>query len=136
MTVLIKNAEIFNDMKQRLKSEITKLFILLVAGFFYYIIFKYVGFALPCVFNKATGLLCPACGISRMFVAVANGDLYSAYGYNKLLFFTLPFLASDFVIEEIRFIKNGKRDFLRISKFFIYSEIIALIIFGTVRNIL
>lgn len=99
-------------------------------------LFKYTGFALPCFFNKLTGRLCPACGISRMIVSALNGDFYAAYGYNKLLFCTLPLIAAVFAAEELRYIKTGQRELSKFSKIFIYAEITLLILFGILRNIL
>ena len=71
-----------------------------------------------------------------MAAAALSGNLYAAYGYNKLLFLTLPIIAADLIFEEIRYIKSGARNLSLISRVFIYSEIAALILFGIIRNIL
>lgn len=123
-------------MKQRLKSETTKFLIILIVGGIYLLFFKYTKFKIPCIFHELTGLLCPGCGISRMLANISAGDFFSAYGYNKLLFITLPLILADFLLEEIRYIKTGSRRILLLSKIFVYVEIIALLLFGIVRNIL
>ncbi|MGV9711706.1 DUF2752 domain-containing protein [Gordonia sp. NPDC003424] len=35
-----------------------------------------------CPFRRMTGLPCPACGLTRSWVALAHGDLSAAFGYN------------------------------------------------------
>lgn len=35
-----------------------------------------------CPFRRMTGLPCPACGLTRSWVACAHGDLSAAFGYN------------------------------------------------------
>lgn len=123
-------------MKKRAIKETKKLIILLIAGISYYLIFKYTNFGIPCIFYKITGFLCPACGISRMLTACLSGDFCSAYGYNKLLFITLPMIIFVLFAEEMRYIKTGNRKLLKSSKIFIYIEIVLLIAFGIARNIL
>jgi len=47
-----------------------------------------------CPFRRLTGLPCPGCGMTRSFVAVAHGDIGSAFAYNRLG----PLLMAIFVI--------------------------------------
>lgn len=122
-------------MKERLVSEVKKLLLVLTLGFLYYFIVSGLGAAVPCVFNRVTGLLCPACGVTRMAEAMARLDFSSAYGYNRVLFLTWPLIAGIFAAEEIRYIKSGKRNMCIISKAVLWIEIIVLIVFGIVRNI-
>ncbi len=71
-----------------------------------------------------------------MAAAAVSGNLYVAYGYNKLLFLTLPIIAADLIYEEIRYIKSGARNLSLFSRVFIYLEIAVLLLFGIIRNIL
>lgn len=71
-----------------------------------------------------------------MLTACLSGDFCSAYGYNKLLFITLPMIIFVLFAEEMRYIKTGNRKLLKSSKIFIYIEIVLLIAFGIARNIL
>lgn len=71
-----------------------------------------------------------------MLTACLSGDFFAAYGYNKLLFITLPLILFVILAEELRYIKTGRHEMLKASKIFIYIEITLLIIFGIARNIL
>ena len=123
-------------MKKRLFLEVGKLFILISAGFLYYIIIISTGIKLPCLFNTVTGFLCPGCGVTRMAEALIKLDFKSAYGYNKVLFLSLPILFIFFVYEEFRFIKTGKYKINKVTNVFLISEIIILLAFGIIRNII
>ena len=37
---------------------------------------------LPCLFSTATGVQCPACGITRSVAAIARGDLEASLAYH------------------------------------------------------
>jgi len=50
----------------------------------------FVPFSL-CLFYNITGLPCPACGLSRAYLALFNGDFSSAFNYNAL-FPIIPFI--------------------------------------------
>ena len=45
---------------------------------------------IDCPIKKITGLYCPGCGITRMFLSLLKLDFYQAFRYNPLLFITLP----------------------------------------------
>ena len=40
------------------------------------------GAQLPCFYLRTTGLLCPGCGISRMFLSLFRLDFSAAFSYN------------------------------------------------------
>ena len=46
------------------------IFLLGMAGLLYGIFVSYTGLAIPCLFRKVTGLLCPGCGVTGMCVAL------------------------------------------------------------------
>lgn len=45
-----------------------------------------------CPFYTLTGLWCPGCGATRMFLALKSFDLWSAFRYNPLVFLLLAYL--------------------------------------------
>lgn len=122
-------------MYRRFVSSLKKLILVMVAGIAYHYIFSAYGVAIPCFFNKVTGLLCPGCGITRMLSAAFKGEFAIAYGYNKFLFITFPIIIIIWGSEEIRYIKNGQRKMSRFSELVLSAEIVFLIIFGILRNV-
>lgn len=122
-------------MRSRFKRELKNAALLAAIGFTYLIAVRITGLAIPCIFNKLTGLLCPACGITRSIAAVSRLDFYSAFGYNKALFILMPIIAALILSEEIRYIKSGKREPLLISKIILWIMIALLIGFGIIRNL-
>lgn len=82
--------------------------IILSAGVVYYIIFKLLGQGIPCLIRLVTGKYCPGCGISRMFIALAEGDFASAAGYNLLVMSALPFIALFGIRYGVSYVKTGR----------------------------
>ena len=124
-----------NTMHRRLIKE-TKICVCFLAGGISYLIFTLAtGFSIPCPFHLITGLLCPGCGATRMFISIAKFDFPSAYQYNKVLFVTFPFLLFVWLFEKIAYIKTGKNQLHLISKITLWTESILLIIYGVIRNI-
>ena len=100
----------------------------------YYLIVKFIGFSLDCPFRKITGLRCPGCGISSMFLALSEGDFSKAFHCNQVLFFMVPLFVLAAIIKVIfmpRFLSPK-------SLFYRTTAIVTLVIligFGILRNI-
>ena len=122
-------------MKKRLYSEVKKFAFLLLLGVAYYFLIIYTKFHIPCIFKLTAGLLCPACGITRMILAMLKFDFITAYGYNKLLFLTWPIIMFILVYQEYQYVRYRKRT-LEPFNFLAYTELTLLIVFGIMRNIL
>ena len=123
-------------MKKRLVSELKKLAAVMLLGVAYYAFVTTMGFGIPCVFNKVTGLLCPGCGISRMLIAITHLDFLGAFGYNRFLFVTMPIMLILFICNEGRYIKTGERDLDKLSKCMVFGEAVLLLAFGIIRNLI
>ncbi len=121
-------------MQKRLVAAIGRLLFLLGIGIAYFLLNTLAGFEIPCLFNKVTGYLCPACGITRMVKAAARLDFAAAYSYNKLLFVTWPLAAIPLVQGEVQYIRSGKWDMGR-WEILLWIEIGLLLLFGIIRNI-
>lgn len=65
--------------KARLKKLLMNIFLLGMAGLLYGIFVSYTGLAIPCLFRKVTGLLCPGCGVTGMCVALLHLDWRGAF---------------------------------------------------------
>ena len=57
-------------------------------------------YKIPCVFNYATGLQCPGCGLTRASMAVLRGDFQAAFNFNQLAFFVPLFLVAVFFAKK------------------------------------
>ena len=121
-------------MCERLTKEIKRLLFVLLFGLAYLIFIRITGLSVPCPFHLATGLYCPSCGITGMFLALARLDFAGAFSHNPVIFVTLPVLLALYLTESIRYIKNGERALSRITKTILMIEIILLMIYGIIRN--
>ncbi len=100
----------------------------------YYAEIKLIGFELKCPFRAITGLRCPGCGITRMFLHIGHGEFLAAFECNQVLFFMVPLLAAGAVVKVV-----FKPDLLMPrSRFYRVTALICLVIllaFGVLRNV-
>lgn len=121
-------------MKARLTKEIKRLLAVLLFGLAYLMFIRLTGLSVPCPFHLATGLYCPSCGITGMFVALARFDFADAFFHNPVIFVTLPVLLALYLAETIRYIKSGDKRLSTVSKIILSVEIVLLMIYGIIRN--
>lgn len=88
-----------------------------------------------CPIYKITGLYCPGCGISRMFLALFKGKFYQAFRYNPLVFIFLPFFIFYFIDLFIAKRKNKKSICSKIPNWFFVILIIVFLVYGIFRNL-
>jgi hypothetical protein len=62
-------------------------------------------YKIPCVFNYATGLQCPGCGLTRASLAILRGDIPAAFNFNELIFTAPIFAGAYFLARRSRFAK-------------------------------
>ena len=122
------------EIKARARRVVVKYSIILGVGVAYLIFFLCVGFGIPCVFREITGLKCPGCGISKMFVSLARLDFAAAFRHNPLIFTTGPFLPAYLVTSEIKYIRCGERNMDK-WEIFLWVELALLLAYGVLRNI-
>ncbi|MBR3269525.1 MAG: DUF2752 domain-containing protein [Oscillospiraceae bacterium] len=95
---------------------------------------RLIGFRIPCPFHYVTGLRCPGCGITRMFLYMMKGDFRRSFQCNQVLFFVVPMLAAAAVVKLIwmpRFLTSESK-FYRISSYVLLAVLLG---FGVLRNI-
>lgn len=68
--------------------------LLLLLGLVYALFVRYTGWMIPCPIYLVTGLYCPGCGVSRMCLALLEGDLTGAWQANPALLLALVPLAA------------------------------------------
>ena len=111
------------------------IFLLLICVFAaaYLIWLRMGGPAVPCLFHLVTGLDCPGCGITRMFLAASRMDFEGALRANPFLFLTFPCPAFLIAHSTCRWVKNRKISKKTEACAAFYC--IDLVLFGIFRNL-
>ena len=122
-------------MKSRFFKVLKVLFILGILGIIYILWVKYTGLGLGCPFYKISGLFCPGCGVSRMFLNIFKGDFYLAFRSNVLLFTMLPVFVVYSIYKFFTYVKYGVQAQKKIETILIWGVVFMLILFGVLRNI-
>ena len=105
-----------------------------MSGLLLVLLHNKLGFGIPCVFHMLTGLNCPSCGVSRMMIALLDGDFYNAYCLNRLLFVSLPGFAFYIIRSSIQYVKHGRCSFSKTDNVIFDVFIVCAIVFGFARN--
>ena len=82
-----------------------------------------------CPIKTITGLDCPGCGITRMFVALFYGNIYQAFRYNPLVFIELPIIFILLVLYKF------KKEYRKVINIIFIVLLIITIVYGVLRNI-
>lgn len=96
---------------------------------------KCTGWAIPCPFHLVTGLYCPACGVSRMCMALLQFDLAAALQANALLVCLLPVLALVLAVSGVRYVQTGRFSLSRWQSAAVWGMVVLLVVFGILRNL-
>lgn len=122
------------DINMNKKKKVLIVYItLLLICVSYYIFISLTGFAIPCIARQISGYKCPGCGITTLFVRLFHGNLSGAFDANPFIFVSSPFLLFQLVYQTNCYIKE--RPISNLNQKLLILYIIALIIFGIVRNI-
>lgn len=118
----------------RYRQGVLKTYLwLLGIGGAYVLWIKLTGKGLACVVNSSTGLLCPGCGSSRMFLALLRLDFGAAWRHNPVVL--VLFCLWNLIAGEVFL---GKPAFVRRSAFLYGALAVSvgvLVLFGIVRNL-
>lgn len=101
-----------------------------------YIFIRVTGLAIPCIFRKITGFLCPGCGITRAILAAVKLDFAKAFAYNQFMFIALPALAYIIVKNDYVFVRYGNRKLSRFDNILIFICIAGAVMFAVLRNVM
>ena len=122
-------------MKKRFFRTMKPIAVILAIGFIYSLFYLIAGFGIPCPIKAATGLYCPGCGISRMFVALLHLDIPAAFSSNCVVLCLLPFYAIGYIRHCYLYIRYGRRGTSKAEDVLMIITIVLLFAFAVVGNI-
>lgn len=82
-------------MSERVKPFLLRLLLLALLALALLLVVYY---GTPCLIRKYTGVICPACGMSRAWLAALRLDLASAFYYHPM-FLSIPVLALVYLFD-------------------------------------
>lgn len=123
-----------NEEKIRLRRIAAKAALACGIGLAYACFVSITGWGIPCMVHSLTGLDCPGCGISRMFLALLRLDLAAAARYNLLVLCLLPVGVVLLVYKARQYVKTGRTDMGAIEKVGYIVVFLLTIVFTVLRN--
>ena len=116
--------------------KVIKINLILLSIFIgYYLLNKYTGIYIPCLFKEITNLDCPGCGITRCLFSLLKLNIKDAYNYNQLVtILIIPFIVT-YIYYNYCYILNRENKLKNIiNKISIYL-LVVIILFGVYRNL-
>ncbi|MBR3990596.1 MAG: DUF2752 domain-containing protein [Clostridia bacterium] len=121
-------------MEKRRNKVLIGVLILFAVGAAYTLFVKLTGVGIPCPVNLTTGLKCPGCGVSRMFLALFRFDFAEAFRQNGAILCLLPLMAATAARFVYVYVRRGTvRD--RAAEVSVWFMVGVLLVFGVVRNV-
>ena len=122
-------------MEKRIKKTAAVVSAALAAVLIYYLIYKFTGFGIPCLFNLITGLKCPGCGNTRAIDAILSGEFSTSLSYNYLMPLEVLYIVYTAVIVAVRYIRTGVIKLENGPDAMNYAFLAVLLIWWVARNI-
>ena len=122
-------------MNERAKRILKRNLVLLAIGLAYVLWVRVTGIGIPCLFYTVTGLKCPGCGISRMLLSLLRLDFRATFRYNPFLLLTSPILMFLLIESDLQYVRNKRRKTI-LGQVLLWGEIVGLLAYGIIRNIL
>ena len=94
------------------------------------------GFAIPCIFNRLTGLLCPGCGNTRAVLALLRLDLVGALTCNLLALPELFYVGWVYFCSVRCYLRTGRLCYRPPAPALDVCILVAILGWGIVRNII
>lgn len=121
-------------MKERALEVARAFAVILGVGIAYYVFYRLTNIGIKCPTNLIFGVLCPTCGVSRMFLALSQLDLRGALYYNAAVLVLLPLLLSVLVSYYRTYIVTGERKLKRWHRVALVGAVVVLVTYGVLRN--
>jgi hypothetical protein len=93
------------------------------------------GFYPVCAVHQLTGLQCPGCGSLRALHQLTHGNIAAAWHFNPLLIVLLPMGIWLGLREAVRWVFGWRWPGIIARPIVGWSIVVAMIVFGIVRNI-
>ena len=98
--------------------------------------FLYRYFVIPgCIFYLKLGFYCPACGMTRAFITLLEGNILKSIYYNPTVIYILGYVSIYMMINTICKML-GKEMIIKYSNFYLYLGIFIMMLNFIIRNIL
>lgn len=123
------------DNSMLVKKSIKTSCIILLIGIIYLIWYRLTHLGIPCVFHMVTGLYCPGCGVTRMFLALLNIEFAEAFRSNCFVLILLPYGIFVYVRHYVYIIKGEAYTYKKYHRYILSVILILAFVFGVVRNI-
>lgn len=118
----------------RLKKLLIKAALICFAGLGYAFFIRTFHVSIPCPVYAVTGFYCPGCGVSRVCMALLDGNFLEAMHYNAGILAAAPVAAVVFLPLMIRYVYTGDARMRRWQNILLWGMIAWLLIFGILRN--
>ncbi|MGN0702906.1 MAG: DUF2752 domain-containing protein, partial [Lentihominibacter sp.] len=130
----MQTATTLTDRTRRLRRLIITLSGLLAAGLLYTGIVLKFHVGICCPFERLTGLQCPGCGISGMFLNMLQGDFEEAFRCNPVTFCMMPALLALAGYLMYRYVSFGDQKIPKWMNTALIAVAVLYLIWGVIRN--
>ncbi len=122
-------------MEQRRRALYKKIAIGLGIGIAYYLFVTLTGWAIPCPLYAITGLYCPGCGITRMFISLLSLEFAQAFHNNAVVCVLLLPAIGFSIMKAIQYVKTGQVTYKRWEGVLVFLALLLTLGFGVIRNL-
>ncbi|MBQ3022996.1 MAG: DUF2752 domain-containing protein [Clostridia bacterium] len=120
---------------ERLKKLVKEIIKYGFIGLSYYVFIKLTGKRIPCISHAVFKFYCPGCGVTRMCVALLEGDFALAFRQNSFVFCLLPLLLIWSFYKGYRYVWGKETDLNLAEKIAAIIIFLSAVAFSVLRNL-
>jgi hypothetical protein len=118
--------------KERLKPVLICILAVAIPLLLYLVCYLVTGSGIQCTIYKLTGFSCPGCGMTRMVLALFDGNIYQSFRYNPYMFVSIPLITLIGTIWSAEYVLYNQ--IYKHIDIVLISYTASIIIFGILRN--